>query len=158
MDRVWIAFLMVLTIALVRMCDSQKDSTGAQKEGAGARAMWDQLQSRARSQGHSAAGPRDSVSSRSSTESSSGSFHNHSARGTPVTIPSGSSSQRDSSHATVIDAVPAHSAGASREDLATVPRDRALRTARQLGSSHRTRVSTRQSSKPSSTNSRRLIG
>eukprot|EP00063_Salmo_salar_P091555 XP_014066390.1 PREDICTED: latent-transforming growth factor beta-binding protein 2-like isoform X3 [Salmo salar] len=155
MDRLWIAVLVVLTIALVRMCDCQKDSTGGRQE------MWEQLRELARSQGHSAVGAKDAVPAIPSRESSLSFSHNvsHSGRGAPVS----SSSQRDNRHATAIKPVPAPSTEASlRADDATVPRDAARRAATQLGTHHssqqRPRNSSRQSNKPSSTHTRRLAG
>nr|XP_023842345.1 latent-transforming growth factor beta-binding protein 2-like [Salvelinus alpinus] len=155
MDRLWIAVLVVLTIALVRMCDCQKDSTGGRQE------MWEQLRELARSQGHSAVGAKDAVPAIPSRESSLSFSHNvsHSGRRAPVS----SSSQRDNRHATAIKPDPAPSTEASpRADDATVPRDAARRAATQLGTHHssqqRPRISSRQSNKPSSTHTRRLAG
>ncbi|KAM4625043.1 latent-transforming growth factor beta-binding protein 2-like [Polymixia lowei] len=157
MDRVAIAFLMILTIALLRMCDSQRDSTGGKEEdGAGARAMRDQQRSRARrSQGHLPKGPEDGVSDGPSIpDSSSESLFNRSAAGTPVTHAAGSASRRNSRHATtVIKAVPPRGAGASGEDTA---RDGAhRRAARQLVAHHATQRRARVNSKAST---RRLAG
>ncbi|XP_051252129.1 latent-transforming growth factor beta-binding protein 1 isoform X4 [Dicentrarchus labrax] len=154
MDRAGFALLMVLTVALVRIGDSQKDTTGGRKEGAGAaRADWDQQQqqqSRVRSQGHSPRGPEDGASSRRSGETSPASSHSK----TPVRLPRGTSSQ---GHISI--AGPVNAAGASREDLISAPRDGALRTARHpSGQQHRTKVNRRQSSKPSSASTRRLVG
>ncbi|XP_071375705.1 latent-transforming growth factor beta-binding protein 2-like [Centroberyx affinis] len=153
MDRAGFAVLMVLTIALVRLGDGQKDVTGGRKEGAGAgRAVWDQQRSRARSQGHSPRGPE--ASSRPSGESSPRELSQ------PASLSRDSSSQRDRRHITK--AAPAHAAGAPREDDVAAPRDGALRTARhpdsQLSPQHRTRVNRRQSGKPSSGSTRRLVG
>ena len=155
MDRLWIALLVVLTIALVRMCDCQKDSTGGRQE------MWEQLRELARSQGHSAVGAKDAVPDIPSRESLLNFSHNvsHSGRRAPVS----SSSQRDNRYATAIKPVPAPSTEASlRAYDATVPRDAARRAATQLGTHHssqqRPRISSRQSNKPSSTHTRRLAG
>lgn len=155
MNQLGIAVLVVLTIAVVRMCDCRKDSTGGGQE------MWNQLRARARGQGHSAGGANDADPDRPSRESSHRSSHNvsHSGRGAPVS----SSSQRDNRHATAIKPVPAPSTEASlRADDATVPRDAARRAATQLGTHHssqqRPRNSSRQSNKPSSTHTRRLAG
>ncbi|XP_064809909.1 latent-transforming growth factor beta-binding protein 2-like isoform X1 [Oncorhynchus masou masou] len=155
MDRLWIAVLVVLTIALVRMCDCQKDSTGGRQE------MWEQLRELARSQGHSAVGAKDAVPDIPPRESLLNFSHNvsHSGRRAPVS----SSSQRDNRYATAIKPFPAPSTEASlRADDATVPRDAARRAATQLGTHHssqqRPRISSRQSNKPSSTHTRRLAG
>ncbi|XP_067469468.1 latent-transforming growth factor beta-binding protein 2-like isoform X3 [Thunnus thynnus] len=157
MDRAGFAVLMVLTLALVRLGDSHKDTTGVRKEGAGAeQAVWDQQQSRVRSQGHSPRGPEDDASSRPSAETSTGAIQSR----TLVRLPRGTSSQGDGKHTSK--AGPAHGAGSSREDLASAQRDGALRTARhpvsQNSPQHRTRVNRRQSSKPSSASTRRLVG
>lgn len=150
MDRAGFTVLMVLTVALVRLGDSQKDTTGGRKEGAGAgRAVWDQQHARLRSQGHSPRGPEDGASSRPSVETSPGSSHSR----IPVRLPRGISSQGDGRHR------PVHAAGASREDHVSAPRDGGLRTARHPASQqHRTKVNRRQSSKPSSASTRRLAG
>lgn len=154
MDRAGFAVLMVLTVALVRIGDSQKDTTGGRKEGAGAgRAVWDQQQSRVRSQGHSPRGPEDGASSGPSGETAPGSSHSR----TLVRLPRGTSSQGDGRHISV--AGPVHAAGASREDVVSAPRDGAVRAARHPTSQqHRTKVNRRQSSKTSSANTRRLVG
>uniref|UniRef100_A0A674AN72 Latent-transforming growth factor beta-binding protein 1 n=1 Tax=Salmo trutta TaxID=8032 RepID=A0A674AN72_SALTR len=155
MNQLWIAVLVVLTIAVVRMCDCRKDSTGGGQE------MWDQLRARARGQGHSAGGANDADPARPSRESSHRSSHNvsHSGRGAPVS----SVYQRDNRHATVIKPVPAPITEAShRADDSTVSQDAARRAARQLGTHHssqyRPRIIYRQSNKPSSTHTRRLAG
>lgn len=155
MDRLWIAVLVVLTIALVRMCDCQKDSTGGRQE------MWEQLRELARSQGHSAVGAKDAVPAIPSRESSLSFSHNvsHSGRGAPVS----SVYQRDNRHATVIKPVSGSITEAShRADDSTVSQDAARRAARQLGTHHssqyRPRIIYRQSNKPSSTHTRRLAG
>lgn len=155
MNRLWIAVLVVLTIAVVRMCDCRKDSTGGGQE------MWDQLRARARGQGHSAGGANDADPARPSRESSHRSSHNvlPSGRGAPVS----SLYQRNNRHATVIKPVPAPITEAShRADDSTVAQDAARRAARQLGTHHssqyRPRIIYRQSNKPSSTHTRRLAG
>lgn len=149
MDRAGFAVLMVLTVALVRIGDSQKDTTGGRKEGAEAgRAIGDQ-QSPVRSQGHSPRGPEDGASSRLSGETFPGTRHSR----TLVRLPRGTSSQGDGRH--ISTAGPLHAAGASREDLVSAPRDGAPRTASQQ---HRTKVNRRQSSKLSSASTKRLAG
>lgn len=154
MDRAGFAFLMVLTVALMRVCNSHKEPTGGRKDFAGAdRAVWDQHQSRVKRQGHSPRGPEDGASSKPSAETSPGTSQST----TLVRLPRGTSSQVDGRH--ISRAGPAHAAGVSREDHASAPRHRAQRTARQPGSQqHRTRVNRRQNSKPSSANTRRLVG
>ncbi|KAM6961294.1 latent-transforming growth factor beta-binding protein 2-like [Aplochiton taeniatus] len=54
MDKTWISFLMALAIALVRMCDCQRDSSAGSSEGTGARVVWDQLRTQAKSAHRSA--------------------------------------------------------------------------------------------------------
>lgn len=157
MDRARFAVLMVLTIALVRLCDSHKDSTGGRNEGAGAgRSVWDQQQSRVRSQGHSPRKPGDDASSRLSDETSPGSIQSR----TVVRLPRGTSSQGNGKRTSK--AGTAHVAGSSREDIASASRDGALRTARhsvsQTSAQHRARVNRRQSIKSSSASTRRLVG
>ncbi|XP_070697809.1 latent-transforming growth factor beta-binding protein 2-like [Pempheris klunzingeri] len=154
MDRAGFAVLMFLTVALLRISDSQKDTTGGRKEGAGAgRAVWDQQQSWVRRQGQSPRGPEDGASSRASAETSPGTWHSRSL----VRLPRGASTQGGGRHTSIAGAV--HAAGAPREDLASAPRDGALRTARHPPSQqHRTRVNRRQSSKASSASTRRLVG
>ncbi|XP_044021842.1 latent-transforming growth factor beta-binding protein 2-like isoform X2 [Siniperca chuatsi] len=150
MDRAGFAVLMVLAVALVRIGDSQKDTTGGRKEGAGAgRAVWDQEKSRVRSQSHSPRGPEDGASPRPSGETSPGTRHSR----TLVRLPRGTSTQGDGRH--ISTAGPLHAAGGSREDLLSAPRDGALRGARHPANQHRTKVNRRQSSKPST---RRLVG
>ncbi|KAL0969139.1 hypothetical protein UPYG_G00223040 [Umbra pygmaea] len=155
MDRLWISVLAVLTIALVRMCGCQKNSTGGGQE------MWDQHRSRARSQGQFTGGGKDSDPARSSRESSLSSSHNASnlGRGVPVS----SSSQQDNRHATVIKPIPTpRTETFIPVDDTTVLRDDARRTTRQLGnhhpSQHIPRISSRQSNKPSSPQTKRLAG
>ncbi|XP_047466736.1 latent-transforming growth factor beta-binding protein 2-like [Mugil cephalus] len=141
MDRAGVAVLIVLAVALMRVGDSHRDATGGRQEGAGAdRAVWDQPHSPGISQGHWPGGPRGGgASSRASGETSPGS--GQSGR-TLVRKPRGTST-----------------AGASREELASEPRDGAQRTARQtVSQQQRTRVNRRQSSKPGSTGTRRLVG
>lgn len=154
MDRAGFAVLMVLTVALVRAGDSRRDTTGGRTEGAGAaRAVWDQQLSQVRSQGHSPRGPGDRASSRLSGQTSPGSSHSRSH----VRLPRGASSHGDGRHVSAAGA--AHTAGASREDLASAPRDGAPRTARHpANQQHRTKVNRRQSSRPSSASARRLVG
>ena len=154
MDRAGFAVLMVLTVALVRVGDSREDTTGGRTEGAGAAlALWDQQLSQVRSQGHSPRGPVDGASSRLSGETSPGSSHSRSH----VRLPRGASSHGDGRHVSAAGA--AHTAGASREDLASAPRDGAQRTARHpANQQHRTKVNRRQSSRPSSASARRLVG
>ncbi|KAL7380810.1 hypothetical protein ABVT39_024441 [Epinephelus coioides] len=146
MDRAGFAVLMVLTVALVRIGDSHKDTTGGSKEGAAAV----QQQSRVRSQGHQ--GPEDGASSRPSDDT----YPGNSQSRTLVRLPRGAPSQGDGRH--ISKAGPAHAAGDSREDV-SAPRDGALRTARLPASKlqHRTRVNRRQS-KSSSASTRRLVG
>ncbi|TKS86494.1 Latent-transforming growth factor beta-binding protein 2 [Collichthys lucidus] len=148
MDRAGFAVLMFLTVALVRIGDSRRDTAGGRKEGAGAgRAVWDQQQSRVKSQGHSPRGPEDGASSRPAGETSPAS----SSSRILVRLPRGTSSQGGGRHTST--------AGAPRKDLVSAPRDGALRTARQAATQqHRTKVNRRQSSKPSSASTRRLVG
>ncbi|XP_010877329.3 latent-transforming growth factor beta-binding protein 2 isoform X2 [Esox lucius] len=155
MDRLWISVLVFLTIALVRMCDCQKNSTG------GGQKMWEKHRARARSQGHLAGEAREAVPARPSRESSSRFSHNvsHSGREAPVS----SSPHHDNRHATVIKQIPTHRTEDFRPaDEATVPRNTALRDTRQLGthhpSQHIPRVSSRQGNKHSSTQTKRLAG
>ncbi|XP_023273034.1 latent-transforming growth factor beta-binding protein 2 [Seriola lalandi dorsalis] len=144
MDRAGFAVLMLFTVALMQVGNSHKDTTGGRKECAGAdRAVWDQQQSRVRSQGHLPRGPEDRASSKPSGET----YPRTSQYRTLVRVPRGTSSR----------ASPAHAAGVSREDHASAPRDGAQRTARQpVSLQHRARVNRRQSSK--SANTRRLVG
>ncbi|KAK5857299.1 hypothetical protein PBY51_010554 [Eleginops maclovinus] len=145
MDRAGFVVLMLLTVTLVQIIDSHKDTTGGRKEGTGAaRAVLNQQQSRVRSQGHSPREPEEDASSEPSSESSPGTSQSKSL----VRLPRGTSK-----------AGPAHAAGVSREDPVTAPRDGALRTARHPGShQHRSGVNRRQSSKPGSASTRRLVG
>ncbi|XP_028421400.1 latent-transforming growth factor beta-binding protein 2 isoform X2 [Perca flavescens] len=154
MDRAGFAVLMVLTVALGRIGDCHKDTTGGRKEGAGAgRTVWNQQQSRVRSQGHSPRGPEDAASSKPSDETSPGTSQSR----TLVRLARGTPSQGDDRHISKTE--PHHAAGASREDLVSAPLDGALRTARHPGSQqHRIRVNRRQSSKPSSASTRRFVG
>ncbi|KAM7375743.1 hypothetical protein PAMP_005521 [Pampus punctatissimus] len=152
MDRAGFAVLMVLTVALVQLGDTHKDTTGGRKEGTGAgRAVWDQQQSRVRSQGHS---PEDDAPSRPSGETSPGAVQSR----TLVRLPRATPSQVDGRHSSR--AGPAHGAGSSREDLASAPRDGALRTARlnQNSPQLRSRANRRQGSKPGSASTKRLVG
>ncbi|KAM6917617.1 latent-transforming growth factor beta-binding protein 2-like [Lycodopsis pacificus] len=144
MDRAGFAVLVVLTVALLRLGVGHKDTAGGRKEGAGAgRAVWNQQQSRVRSQGHSPRRQEDGASSAPSGETSPGTDEVSPL----VRVPRAASSQGDGGHVSP-KAGPVHAAGASREDLASPPRDGALRTARQ----HRARVNRWQSS------TRRLVG
>lgn len=154
MDRAGFGVLILLTVALVRISNSQKDTTGGEKEDAGAgRAVWDQQQSRDRSQGHSPRRPEDAALSSLHAKTAPGSSHS----GILVRLPRGTSSQGDGRHISM--AAPVHAAGASQEDLVSAPRDGALRTARHPASQqHRIKVNRRQSSKPSSASARRLAG
>ncbi|XP_068194619.1 latent-transforming growth factor beta-binding protein 2-like isoform X2 [Antennarius striatus] len=148
MDRTGFAVLIVLTVSMVRVGDSQRDTTGERKEGAQTGwALWDQQPSRERSQGHSPRGQTAGVSAEASPESI------HSA--ILIRVPRHTSSRGDGRHTSI--AEPLHAAGAFRENLA--PRDGAVRTARHPASQqHRTKANRRQSSKPSSASTRRLIG
>lgn len=149
MDRAGFAFLVLLAVALVRISDSQRGTTGGRKEGAGAgRAVWDQQKSRDRNQGHSPT--QDAASSASSNQTSGRS-------GTRTRLPRGASSQVGDRHPSV--AASAHAAGASREDTASAPRDVAPRTVRHpISQQHRAKVNRRQSSRLSSASTRRLVG
>ncbi|XP_042356273.1 latent-transforming growth factor beta-binding protein 2-like isoform X1 [Plectropomus leopardus] len=143
MDRAGFVVLMVLTVALVRIGDSHRDTTGGRTEGAAVV----QQQSWLKSQGHSPRGPGDGASS---GETSPGTSQSR------TLIRLRASAQGDARHKSK--AGPAHAAGASGEDV-SAPRDGALRTARHTASQqHRTRVNRRQSSKPSSASARRLVG
>ncbi|XP_026209948.1 latent-transforming growth factor beta-binding protein 2 [Anabas testudineus] len=142
MNRAGFAALMVLTVALVRVGDSHKASAGGKKEGAGPGAVADQV----RSQGHSPGGSEDAASSPETFQSR-----------TLVRLPRGTSSHGDGRH--ISRAGAAHAAGVSREDHVSAPRDVALRAARQPASQQqRARVNRRQSSKPSSASTRKLVG
>ncbi|XP_034713857.1 latent-transforming growth factor beta-binding protein 2-like isoform X3 [Etheostoma cragini] len=154
MDRAGFAVLMVLTVALGRIGDCHKDTTGGRKEGAGTgRTVWNQQQSRVRSQGHLPGGPEDGASSEHSEETSPGTSQSRNL----VRLPRGTTSQADDSHKSK--AEPDHAAGASQEDLVSAPLDGALRTARHPGSQKQSiRVNRRQSSKPSSASTRKLLG
>ncbi|CAL8286351.1 unnamed protein product [Lota lota] len=164
MDRVGVTFLMLLSVALMRVSDSERpDSTGGTDDGASARALVRDRQSTVRSLVLLPKRPEDSVSSTASSrnvnvnETSSASFLSHSARGTPENEPKRSSLQRDSSgsrHAPAIKWVSTHGTDNSS---ATALRDSARRTARQvvqLPSRHRSRVPNRQNSR----HSRRIAG
>lgn len=145
MDRSGLLILIVVTVALVQISDSEKDTTGGGRTGgAGADRTTGEPQSRGGSQGHSAG---------RSGENSPGSSH----PGSPVRLPRGASSQREGRHATA--AAPARPAGASREDLLSAPRESASRTARHpVSQQHRTKVTRRQNSKLSPASARRLAG
>lgn len=149
MDRAGFAVLMVLTVALVSISDSQKDTTGGRKEGAGVgQEVWVQEHS-ARRQKRPGDGALSSLPGDTSPRSS------HS--GVLVRLPRATPSHGDDRH--ISSAVAVHSAGASREDLVSAPRDVALRTARHpANQQHRTKVNRRQSSKPGSGSTRRLVG
>lgn len=153
MDRAGFAVLMVLTVALIPISDSQKDTTGGRKEGAGVgRAVWVQ-EHYARSQKHSPRRPEDGALSSLPGDTSPRSSHS----GILVRLPRATPSHGDDRH--ISSAVAVHSAGATREDLVSAPRDVALRTARHPASQqHRTKVNRRQSSKPGSASTRRLVG
>lgn len=150
MDRAGLAVLVVLTVALVQFSNSQKDSTGGRKEGAGAGPkVWDQQKSRERSQGHSPRRPEEDALSSPPGETSP----EPGRSGILVRLPRGTSSQGEGRHIST----------ASREDLVSAPRDGALRTARQPArqparQQHRTKVNRRQSSKLSATSTRKLAG
>lgn len=144
MDRAGLVVLMVLTVMLLRIGDSHRDTTGESKEGAD-QAVWDQLRSRVRSGGYWPGGPGDAP--RPSGKASPPTSKSR----TLVRLARSASTQGDGRH--ISKAGPAHGAGASREDIGSAPREGALRTARQ--SQHRSRVNHRQSSKPST---RRLTG
>ncbi|XP_023139134.2 latent-transforming growth factor beta-binding protein 2 isoform X2 [Amphiprion ocellaris] len=146
MDRAGFAVVVVLAVALMRVGDSHRDTTGGRKEGAGAgRAVWHQRQSRGISQGHSPKEPSDGASSGPSGETSSQSR-------ILVRLPRGASAHTSKAGA-------AHAADAPREDQASAPRDGAQRVARHpVSQQQRTRVNRRQSSKPGSASSRRLVG
>ncbi|XP_030574575.1 latent-transforming growth factor beta-binding protein 2 [Archocentrus centrarchus] len=152
MDRAGFAVLMVLTVVLMRVGDSHKDTTGGSIEGAGAgRAVFDQPQSRGISRGHSPRGPRDGASSRTSGDSSPGISQSR----TVVRLPRGTSSQENRKHISKA----RDAAGTSGEDLVSAPLDGARRTARQpVSQQQRNRVNRRQSSRRSSASTKRLIG
>lgn len=144
MDRSGLIILIVVTIALVQISDSQKDTTGGGRTGGAAADRTTEQQSRDGSQGHSAG---------RSGENSPGSSHS----GNPVRLPRGASSQREGRHTSA--AAPARPAGASREDLVSAPRESASRTARHpVSQQHRTKVTRRQNSKLSTASARRLAG
>ncbi|XP_062325560.1 latent-transforming growth factor beta-binding protein 2-like [Osmerus eperlanus] len=144
MDRFFMIVLVFFSVALVRMCDCQKESADGMQDGAGAPAMWDQLLSRARSQGHSMRGPEDSVTAKPSSESSPVSSHNAAV----VTPPRGDGSAPE--------VHPARMAGEATRARGGV------RTPRQLGthqsSQARPRSGSRQANKHSSSKTRRLVG
>lgn len=146
MDRAAFAVLAVFAVALIRVGDAHGDATGVRGDRGPHRAVWDRLRSRARSQGplplEVGAAP-DASRSR-----------------TPVRLPRGAPASPADGRQTS-GAGPAHAAGVSREDQAPAPRDVAQRAARQPASQqqqHRTRVNRRQSSKPGSAHTRRLVG
>ncbi|XP_069008172.1 latent-transforming growth factor beta-binding protein 2-like isoform X2 [Embiotoca jacksoni] len=151
MDREGFAVFMLLTVTLMLVADSHEAITGGRKAGAGADpAVWNQQPSLGISQGHSPRGPLDSASSETSSPGTSKSR-------TLVRLRRGTSAQEDRRH--ISKAGPVHSAGASREDLVSAPRDGAQRTARHpVSQQQRTRVNRRQNSKPSAANTRRLVG
>ena len=132
------------SVALVRMCDCQKESADGMQDGAGARAVWDQLLSRARSQGHSTRGPEDAVPAKPSSESSPVSSHNAAV----ATPPRGDGSAPEVN--------PARMAGDATQARG------AVRSPRQLGthqsSQPRARIGSRQANKHSSSKTRRLVG
>ncbi|XP_072221124.1 latent-transforming growth factor beta-binding protein 2-like isoform X2 [Leuresthes tenuis] len=149
MERAGFALLVVLTLALMRVGDSHKETTGGKNEGAGAgHVLRDQQQSRGISPGHSSRGPQDGASSKTSSETS----HGTSQPGTLVRVPRGASNQEDHRH--ISKAGPPHAADAPREDPVS-----AQRSPRHPESHHqRSRLNRRQSSKPSSASTRRLVG
>lgn len=144
MDRSGLFILIAITVALVQISDTQKDTTGGGRTGGAAADRTTEQQARYGGQGHSAG---------RSGELSAGSSHS----GNPVRLPRGASSQREGRHASA--AAPARPGGASREDQPAAPRDSASRTARHpVSQQHRPKVARRQNSKPSSASARRLAG
>ncbi|KAM9355355.1 latent-transforming growth factor beta-binding protein 2-like [Pholidichthys leucotaenia] len=134
MDRAGFALIVVLTVAAVRLGDSQNTSTG------GGRTAEDQLQTSGISQGHSPTPPQDGASSRTSG-GSPGTGHSR----TVVRLSKGAPTRgdrRQASKATLV--------RASQGDLASAPRDGARRAARHPPSQQpRTRANRRQSSRSS---------
>ncbi|CAL8291112.1 unnamed protein product, partial [Gadus morhua 'NCC'] len=174
MDRVGVTLLMLLSLALMRLSDSERqESTGGTNDGASPGALVRDPQSRVRSQGHLAKRNEDSMSSTSSnlnvyvnvSETSSESLPRHPARRTPENeheperaslLPRGSS--RSSRHAPMIKPLSPHGKDhSSRDGSAPAPRDSAPRAARQVAphsSQYRSRVNHRQASR----HTRRLAG
>lgn len=152
MNRAGFAVLMVLTVSLVRVGDSHKATAGGRKEAAETdRGVRGQQQSGVMNQGHSPRGSEDGASADISAETSFETFRSR----TLVRLPRGTPSYGGDRHIPR----PSHAAGASRKDHASAPRDVAQRAARQLASQQqRSRVNRRQSSKPSSASTRRLVG
>ncbi|XP_056152509.1 latent-transforming growth factor beta-binding protein 2-like [Lampris incognitus] len=142
MDRAVLTFALVLTVALVQMCDSQRVSAGGQKEGASAR----RTRSRERSQGHSPKGSEDAASSRASGATPPEALANHTR--TPANLPgSAPSPRRDSGHAAGVKAGPGQGAQRAARQLVPHPSPQ-----------HRTRTSARHSSRQTSASTRRLVG
>ena len=183
MDRVGVTLLMLLSLALMRLSDSERrDSTGGTSDAASARPLVRDPQSRVRSQGHLGKRPEDGVSSTSSdlnvSQTSSEALLRHPARGTPENeheperaSPLPRDSRRSSRHAPVIKprsphgtanssrdgSAPPGTDNSSRDGSAPAPRESAPRAARQVAphsSQYRSRVNHRQASRQS----RRLAG
>ncbi|XP_034051040.1 latent-transforming growth factor beta-binding protein 2 [Thalassophryne amazonica] len=143
MDRAGFAVLLVFAVALVGVSDGGKSATGGRKQGAEtAQAVWDQIKSQVKSQGHSSKGPEYGVSSRPAVEKSFPSQSGHLVR-----LPRSASSRGDDGRSS--------RAGL---DLTSAPRTGALRTARHPVSPHRRKANRRQSGKVGSANTRRLVG
>lgn len=148
MKRAGFAVLIVVIVALVRVAGSHEETAGGWKEGSAAsQVIWPQQQFRGNSRGHSRA-PRDGASSKISGETS----HGISRSVTLVRVPRGASAQEDRRHLSKTGL--AHAADASREELVS-----AQRTPRHpVSQQQRARVNRRQSSKPTSASTRRLVG
>ena len=169
MDRVGVTLLMLLSLALMRLSDSERrDSTGGTDDAASPRALvrdpqprviicrFDNLAER----------PEDSLSSTSSnlnlnaiSETSFEPLLSRPARGTPENEhePERASllprdSRRSRRHAPLIKPLSPHETDNPRDGAAPAPRDSAPRAARQVA--HRSRVNHRQSSR----HARRLAG
>lgn len=151
--RARFAVLVLLAVALTRVSDSHEETTGGRKEGAGAdQVVWDQQQqSRGIIQGQSSSDHQDGTSRKTSSEASTGSRD-------LARTPRAASAAEDPKHVPKAGPAPA-AAGASREVVVSAPRDGAQRSARHpVSQQQRSRLSRRQSSKPSSGSNRRLVG
>ncbi|XP_041828648.1 latent-transforming growth factor beta-binding protein 2-like [Melanotaenia boesemani] len=149
MERAGFAVLIVLIVAPAAVSGSHMETTGGRKEGAETgQVIWDQQQSRGINRGHLSRAPRDELSSKTSGEASLGTSQSK----TLVRVPRGASSQEDRRHISKTGS--AHAADAPREELVSALRNPGHPVSQQ----QRTRVNRRQSSKPTSASTRRLVG
>ncbi|KAM9709087.1 latent-transforming growth factor beta-binding protein 2-like [Menidia menidia] len=141
MERAGLAFLVVITVALVRVGGGHKETAGGQED------QQQQQESGGISPGHSSRGLRDGASWKTSGES----LHGSSQPETPVRAPRGASHPEDRRHGSRA----GHPADAPREEPVSAQRN----PRHPGGQQQRSRVNRRQSSKPSSAGSaRRLVG